>query len=136
MRRRVMRGVALTLLTLVCLLMFLEGRALRGELAFSRFYYLRRMAEKVENRSDLEVAVMSACNEAELVKNLAPHNHDALGEVTAELLKWTMDVRLPRALRSRIATKAIGCALVSVRGAPSDYLTWLALAVVEAARFS
>jgi hypothetical protein len=128
LRRRVMRGVALVLLTLVCLLLVLEGRALRGELALSRFYYLRRMTERVADPSDRELAVKSACHEAHLVKDLAPHNHDGLGEVTSELLKWTMDSRLPRDLRMQIASEAIDCAMVTVQGAPSDYLTWLALA--------
>ncbi|NQU39358.1 MAG: O-antigen ligase family protein [Lentisphaerae bacterium] len=128
LRRRAMRGMALSLLTLVCILLFLEGRALRGELAFSRFYYLRRMTERAENLAGLENTVKSACEEARQVQEMAPHNHDALGEVTAELLKWTVDGRLPRELRTRIASQAINCALVSVQGAPSDYLTWLALA--------
>ncbi|MBT3296508.1 MAG: O-antigen ligase family protein [Verrucomicrobia bacterium] len=127
-RRRVMRGVAVTALALVCLLMILEGRALRGELAFSRFYYLARLTRNVENSADLAATVSNACKEAELVKALAPHNSDALGEVTAMMLDWTMDARLSRELRIRIATRAIESATIAVRGARSDYLPWLSLA--------
>ncbi len=128
LRHRVMRGTAIVALAFVCLLMVLEGRALRGELALSRFFYLQRLAEKTDDPVSLEAVVSRAFDEADLVRELAPHNADGLAEVTSGMLTWTLDGRLPRDLRTRIATRAIESATVSVHGAPSDYLPWLALA--------
>jgi Tfp pilus assembly protein PilF len=123
-----MRGMAVGSLALVSLLMVFEARALRGELAFARFCYLARMTDRAGKAVGLASTVSSACQEAELVKTLAPHNSDEQGEVASIMLGWTLDGRLPRELRTRIAAKAIESATVSVRGAPSDYLTWLELA--------
>jgi len=128
LRRRVVRGTAIAALAFVCLLMVLEGRALRGELALSRFFYLKRLAEKTDDPGVLTAVVYRAFDEAELVKELAPHNADGLAEVTSGMLGWALHERIPRDLRTRIATRAIECATVSVQGAPSDYLPWLALA--------
>ncbi len=127
-RRRVMRGVAIASLVMVCLLMVLQSRALRGELALSRFVYLDKLAGKTDDTQALQGIVTRAFEEAELVKDLAPHNADGLADVTSAMLSWTLDGRLSRDLRTRIATRAIESATASVRGAPSDYLPWLALA--------
>ncbi|MBL7076076.1 MAG: O-antigen ligase family protein [Kiritimatiellae bacterium] len=127
-RRRVMRGIAIVALVFICLLMVLEGRALRGELALSRFFYFEKLAEKMDEADVLASIVSRALDEAELVKTLAPHNPDGLAEVTSGMLAWTLDGRLPRELRTGVATRAVESATVSVHGAPSDYLPWLALA--------
>lgn len=126
--RRVMRAVAIAGLALVSLLLVYEGRALRGELALARFFYFNRLIEKSDKSTVFPSVVARAFNEAELVKDLAPHNADGLAEVTSIMLKWTLDTRLPRDMRTRIATRAVDTATVAVRGAPSDYLPWLALA--------
>ncbi len=127
-RRRVMRGVAIVALALMSLLMVLESRALRGELALTRFFYLERLAEKTDAAALLEGVVNRAVDEAELVRELAPHNADGLADVTSAMLAWTLDARLPRELRTRVATRAIESATLAVKGAPSDYLPWLAVA--------
>ncbi|MDP6490165.1 MAG: O-antigen ligase family protein [Kiritimatiellia bacterium] len=127
-RKRVMRGLAIAALALMSLLMVLQSRALRGELALTRFFYLERQAEKTDDVALLEAVVTRALDEGELVRELAPHNADGLADVTAAMLAWTLDTRLPRELRTRVATRAIESAMVSVKGAPSDYLPWLTLA--------
>ena len=118
------------LVTLVALttVIVCQQREWRGELAFPRFLYFDKLAERISWLPDREQAVQSAAHEADLVALYAYRNPDALTEITTALIKWCApEAGVTRATQVSLAEKAPDTALLAVLGAPSDYLTWLSL---------
>ena len=125
---RVLSTVGVLSLTL---LVVSKQSELRGELAFTRFLYLRSLATGTETPAERQQAVTRAAAEANLVAASIRHNPDALAEVTGALLRWSGDLGLDRPMRVELAEQALQTAFLAVAGAPADYLTWLALARCE-----
>jgi hypothetical protein len=101
---------------------------LRGELAFARFLYFGKMADKARTPAETATAIAAACSEAEQVLADARRNPDALTEVTAAYQKWSLNEALDRDFRTRLVEASVGCAGLAVAAAPTDYLAWLELA--------
>ncbi len=126
-RRRVMRTAAVGGMLLATVAVVPQWKALRGELAFARFLYLKNAAMN-SSADTRELVVDTACQEIDIVAQCARRHPDELGEITAALLQWAFDSDLPRAFRNDLAGKAVETASLAVTGAPSDYLAWLGLA--------
>jgi hypothetical protein len=126
-RRRVMRTAAVGGMFLATVAVVPQWKALRGELAFARFLYLKNAAMN-SSADTRELVVDTACQEIDIVAQCARRHPDELGEITAALLQWAFDSDLPRAFRNDLAGKAVETASLAVTGAPSDYLAWLGLA--------
>ena len=107
LRHLTVRAIALAALAALVVLGLAELRELRGELAFARFYHLRRLAEKSHDPAELTRAVESASAEAELVMLFSGGNPDALWEVTVACLWWSTQEDLDPLLRLRLGEKAI-----------------------------
>jgi hypothetical protein len=122
------RLTALAGLAGLTLLAAVQWQEWRGELAFSRFLFLRDASRNAATPDELRRVVVAAGEEAELVRTLGRRNADALNEVTDTLLRWSSDRRLDRGFRGPIAVRALRVAAVANTMAPSDYLTWLWLA--------
>jgi len=100
----------------------------RGELAFPRFLYFDKLAERIAWPPDREQAVQNAAHEANVVTLYAYRNPDAMTEITTAYIKWCApDAGIERATQVNLAEKAPTTALTAVIGAPSDYLTWLSM---------
>ncbi len=123
-----LRVLALVALAGLVWLLPLRMRELRGQLAFSRFLYLKRLTEKVSTSEELARTVSGARSEAMLVNAFARYDADALAELTSALLRWSGDATLDRGERAALSQQAASLAFWSVCAAPSDYLPWLSLA--------
>jgi len=126
------RSLMLLLVAAVVVVFFLQNRALRGELAFSRFIYMHKLAEKTRIQADSARIFLQAALESDEVIQLANDNPDALRETTAFLFDMMIDRRLPDEVRLQFRNKAVISAAAAVKAAPSDYLSWLWLARVKA----
>jgi O-antigen ligase len=119
--------VVLALVSLGALL-YSRRNILRGELAFTRFLYFEELAQNAPDAGATDRAVRNGLQEADLVMAFARDNPDALAETTGGLLRWSIHPGLARPLRLLAAKAGEASAVLAVRGAPSDYLTWLWLA--------
>lgn len=122
------RIAALVVLAGLSVLLPHRNRDLRGALAFSRFLYLGRAAERASTVTELTRAVEGASREASLVMSFDRFDADALSDVTSSLLKWSGVLNLDRGLRTALLQQSADAAFWSVCAAPSSYLNWLALA--------
>jgi len=127
-RHLLIRAGALTALAMLAAVVFGELTELRGELAFVRFYRLRRIAEKAQSPAQLSAAVTHGSAEGNLVMLFSRANADALWLVSGTSLDWAGRHELDPILRLTLAEKAVRAAALSVRAAPSDYLNWVQLA--------
>jgi|GEM_PF-1417417 len=109
-----------------------QYREWRGEMAYPRFLYFDRLAERIAWSPDRREAVRNAAHEADLFTRYAYRNPDALAEIATAYVKWCApDAGIARSTQVYLAEKAPQTALMAVLGAPSDYLTWLALSRTE-----
>ena len=120
----------LAILGMTVLLVF-QTRELRGELAFTRFLYFKKVSDGAGDALELKRAVLNGLQEADLSMAGGRNNPDALAEIADAMTVWETNVGLDRGLRVTAAEKAARSAALAVTGAPSDYLTWLALARSE-----
>jgi len=127
-RHLLIRVGALAALTMLAVVVLGEFTELRGELAFARFYRLRRLAEKARNPGQLTAAVTHGSSEGNLVMLFGRGNADALWLVAGTSLRWAARQELDPILRLILVEKAARAAALSVRAAPSDYLNWVQLA--------
>ena len=127
----VTRALALVCVGGVTAVAVLQSRELRGELAFARFRYYERVSETTSDAGELKRAVVNGLNEADLAMAWGQSNPDALVEIADELTRWELKVELGRDLRVSASEKSAQSAALAVCGAPTDYLTWLALARSE-----
>ncbi len=127
-RHRLIRVGALAALAALAVVALAEFTELRGELAFARFYRLRRLAEKARNPDQLAAAVTHGSSEGNLVMLFGRGNADALWLVAGTSLRWASRQELDPILRLILVEKAARAAALSVRAAPSDYLNWVQLA--------
>jgi O-antigen ligase len=130
---RILASIAF--ISVACLL-YSQRTSFRGELAFSRFQYQHRIAVQATTAETLETAVMAAYREADIVIRCTRDNPDALKEVTAILLQYSVSPALNRSLRIRLTEAASAAATLAAAGAPSDYLAWLWMARTQTARGS
>ena len=127
-RHLLVRVGALAALALLAVVALAEFTELRGELAFARFYRLRRLAEKTRNPGELTAAVTHGSSEGNLVMLFGRGNADALWLVAGTSLHWAARQELDPVLRLALVEKAARAAALAVRAAPSDYLNWVQLA--------
>jgi hypothetical protein len=126
------RGLTLSLIAAMVVLSFLQNRALRGELAFSRFIYAQKLAQKMNTMADATKILLEASVEFDRTVLLANDNPDALREMTAFQFSSMVNRQIKQEARLQFANRARTSALLAVMAAPSDYLAWLWLARVEA----
>lgn len=119
------RMVALVGLVGFAVLLLVEFREWRGELASARFLYLRTAASEAGDRKTLHQAVAGARSEVNLLKLYSRPSPDALSEVTDAYLRWAFDRRIDREIRVSLALEAAENAAFTLLAAPSDYLSWL-----------
>jgi len=100
----------------------------RGELALSRFLYLRDVAERAKSDSTRQKIISGAHHEANLVTRYAGQNADGLAEVVAALVEWGCDPAFEHEFTTDMRVRASQMAIRAVSAAPSDYLKWLWLA--------
>ncbi len=122
---RLAAAAALAGLGVLCLAQLDE---FRGELAFARFMQLRRYAERTGRARERNAAVSRASSEAVQVMQDAHRNPRALREVAEACLGWSGGAGVEPGLRLRLAERAARAAALSVRAAPSDFVTWRQLA--------
>jgi hypothetical protein len=119
------RLLALLLVALLGVLLLAEVRDLRSELAYSRFLYLRSVAERTTDVAALRRVVTAACNEVDLAVTIGNPGADELADMSRMLLQWVGDDRLDRDFRTGLLGKSLDQAQRAVIHAPSNYLCWL-----------
>ncbi len=119
---------ALAALAVTASLMLGELGALRGELAFQRFYRLDLLTAHLQDPAELEAAVRNGAGEGDLVMELAGSNPDALWTVSAACERWAGRTELDPILRLNLADTSVCAAALAVRATPSNYENWLRLA--------
>lgn len=124
------QGIALAALIGVFILNGMFWRDLRGELAFSRFTYLTRLAARTADPEAREAVAQNAATEAELVV-IGGFDPDTLGDVARTLVDWALDREISRPTRAALAAQAERVAAIAILGAPSNYLPWLELARIQ-----
>jgi hypothetical protein len=124
----VVKAGALAALVLLACMVLAELTALRGEVAFARFYLIRRLTEDMDAPAQLAAAVAQGSSEANLVMRYDRDNPDALWLVALACLGWAEREDLDPIVRWVLVEKAVGAAALAVRGAPTDHVNWLQLA--------
>jgi len=127
-RHLLVRLGALAALAMLAVAAFGELTELRGELAFVRFYRLRRIAEKTQTPAELSTVVTLGASEGNLVMQFSRGNADALWLVAGTSMRWAARQELDPKLTLILTEKAVRASALAVRAAPSDYLNWLQLA--------
>lgn len=123
-----MRVLALGASVLVSVLLVVQYREFRGELAFARFLYLHKLSQAPSGPADLKKTVLNAFREADIMMTWGKNNADALAEVSDGLILWEFNFELERSVRVAAAERAVRLGGIAVSRAPADYLSWLALA--------
>lgn len=98
---------------------------LRRAVAFERFGYISRLVDKLDNNYYQERTVASAMAEVDLIKAGETGSPLTFREVSAELVKWSLNENISLDLRVYVAEKAAQMSALSVYCAPTDYLNWL-----------
>jgi len=126
-RKASLRVAAVALLVVILGMLLLHLEEFRGALASARLLHLSRMAEKSPDRLAFCQTVADGVEEMRRMIRYSPGNSDALKDVVATGLRWISDARLDQKpeLRGLIAENCLKAAVLSVRSAPSDYLSWL-----------
>lgn len=126
-RKAALRVAAAALLAVILGMMLLHLEEFRGALASARLLHLSRMAEKSPDRAAFCQTVADGVEEMRRMIRYSPGDSDALKDAVATGLRWISDARLDQRpeLRGLIAEHCLKAAVLSVRSAPSDYLSWL-----------
>jgi len=130
--RAAVRVAAVCGLAVLAVLMARDPAELRGELAFVSFCRLERQVGNARTPEALNEGVAVAAGEAARVIRLVPRNPDALCEVAAACVRWSVQPCIDPRVRLQLGERAVTAAALAAEAAPSDYEPWLLLARAQA----